>query len=328
MAKTDFLAIGDITVDSFIRITDASVHCEIDREACKLCVDFGEKIPFESVEDMPAVGNAANAAVAARRLGLSSALVANIGNDTNGAMCLEQLKKEGVDTAFITSHEGLPTNHHFVLWYDDERTILVHHTPYPYKLPELPACGWIYLTSIGADSEQYHEEIFAYLEKHPEVKLVFQPGTFQIKSGKEKYAALYERAEVVAVNAVEAERIIGAHLTIPNLLTEMHRLGPKIVLITDGRNGAYLFDGKEKWHLPIYPDPRPPLQRTGAGDAASSTFAIFLSLGLSPVEALKRGVVNARSVVQNVGTQKGLLGRDEIEKTLSDAPPEFVEEKL
>src|SRR3989344_5625385 len=98
MVKIDLLAIGDITVDSFIRITDATVHCEINREDCKLCVDFGEKIPFESVEDVPAVGNAANAAVSAHRLGLSSAVITNLGDDIGGKTCLEQLAKEQVRT--------------------------------------------------------------------------------------------------------------------------------------------------------------------------------------------------------------------------------------
>ena len=328
MQKLDFLAIGDITIDSFIRITDASVHCEIDRENCKLCVDFGEKIPFESIDDIPAVGNASNAAVSAKRLGLSSAVVTDLGSDSGGKLCVEQLEKEGVRTDWVRKHDGMPTNHHFVLWYDDERTILVHHTPYPYKLPILPDCSWVYLTSIGADSENYHAEIARHLETHPDIKLIFQPGTFQIKMGKEKLAAFYKRAEVIAVNAVEANRIIGANLTVPDLLQELHKLGPKIVLITDGRNGAYLFDGETSWHIPIYPDPRPPLQRTGAGDATSSTFAVYLSLGFSPVEALKRGVINARSVVQDIGAQRGLLTREKIEEILAKAPPEFVAEKI
>ena len=328
MNKIDLLAVGDITVDSFIRITDATVHCEINRELCKLCVDFGEKIPFESVDDVPAVGNASNAAVAFRRLGFDSAVVTDLGKDIGGKTCLDQLNQEGVRTDWITAHEGLPTNHHFVLWYDDERTILVRHTPYPYKLPALPDCAWMYLTSIGADSETYHKEIAAHLESHPDIKLVFQPGTFQIKMGLPKMAPFYKRAEVVAVNATEAGRIIGGTLTIPDLLSELQKLGPKIVLITDGREGAYLFDGEERWHLPIFPDAKPALQRTGAGDATTSTLAAYLSLGYSPVESLKRGHINARSVVQNVGAQKGLLNREAIEKSLAEAPPEFVAKKL
>ncbi len=328
MQELDFLSIGDITVDSFIKIKDVSVHCELDRERCQLCMNFGEKIPFESVEDIPAVGNASNAAVAASRLLLSSTVVTDLGKDNGGRDCLEQLKKENISTKWVTVHQDMPTNHHFVIWYEDERTILVHHTAYPYKLPELPNCSWLYLTSIGEDSEKYHAQIAAYLDAHPKTKLAFQPGTFQIKMGREKMETFYKRAELVAINTSEAKKIIGANLTIPDLLTEMSRLGPKIVLITDGRNGSYLFDGESRWHLPIYPDARPPLERTGAGDATTSTLVAYLSLGESPLEALKKGHINARCVVQEVGAQKGLLTREDIEETLAKAPPEFTAEKI
>ncbi|TSC60649.1 MAG: putative Ribokinase, partial [Parcubacteria group bacterium Gr01-1014_107] len=96
MQRIDFLAIGDITTDAFIRIKDAAVNCDINREHCKLCFSFGEKVPYEFVEVVRAVGNSPNAAVSARRLGLSSALVTNLGDDQNGRECLDTLKKEEV----------------------------------------------------------------------------------------------------------------------------------------------------------------------------------------------------------------------------------------
>ena len=95
--KIDFLAIGDIVIDAFIRLKDAHVHCKIDSDACELCVRFGDKVPYESVTIAPAVGNSPNAAVAAGRLGLSSALVTNIGNDKHGEDCLESLKNDKIN---------------------------------------------------------------------------------------------------------------------------------------------------------------------------------------------------------------------------------------
>ena len=34
--KIDFLAIGDIVVDAFIKLQDAHVHCNLDKEGCEL----------------------------------------------------------------------------------------------------------------------------------------------------------------------------------------------------------------------------------------------------------------------------------------------------
>ena len=80
----DFVAVGDTATDAFIRLKDARVNCSIDDKNCQLCVTFGDKIPFEFDEVVYGVGNAANAAVAAARLGLKSALVSNLGDDDVG----------------------------------------------------------------------------------------------------------------------------------------------------------------------------------------------------------------------------------------------------
>src|SRR3989338_5804095 len=98
MEKIDFLSIGDIVVDNFIRISDAHIHCKMDTDACELCVRFGDKIPYESVTIVPAVGNSPNAAVSASRLMLNSALITNIGDDKHGQDCLGSLKNDRVNT--------------------------------------------------------------------------------------------------------------------------------------------------------------------------------------------------------------------------------------
>ncbi len=351
MNQLDFLAVGDITTDAFIRLTDAHVNCSVDKTKCELCVRFADKIPYESVTVVRAVGNAPNAAVAAARLNLAAGLVSDIGDDENGRECLAALGKEKVNTSFVTTHNDAKTNYHFVLWYEAERTILVKHEAYDYKLPALePAPKWLYLSSLGGNSEAYHYEIIAYLENHPEVQLAFQPGTFQIQLGTEKLKKLYERAAIFFCNKEEAQRILrGAHSEADfgnvwlspaktgrpedfsksasrSILSEIHALGPKIVCITDGPNGAYAYDGhmNEYWFMPIYPDPAPPLSRTGAGDAFASSFTAAIILGKSVKEALRWAPLNSAFVVQQVGAQKGLLTRQELERSLKDAPADYA----
>jgi sugar/nucleoside kinase (ribokinase family) len=75
MKEYDFVAIGDTVIDAFIKLKDAEVHCNLNHETCELCVRFGDKVPYESVHVVYAVGNSPNAAVSASRLGLSSALI-------------------------------------------------------------------------------------------------------------------------------------------------------------------------------------------------------------------------------------------------------------
>ena len=107
METIDFLSIGDAVVDDFIRLKDAEAHCDINHEHCTICLRFGDKVPFEEVTVVPAVGNAANAAVSASRLGLSSALVTNLGDDKEGQDCLEALKKDKVLTDYVKINSGV-----------------------------------------------------------------------------------------------------------------------------------------------------------------------------------------------------------------------------
>ncbi len=336
--KIDFLAVGDIVVDEFVRLRDAHVHCKIDTDACELCLRFGDKVPYESVTLVAGVGNSPNAAVAASRLGLCSGVVTNIGNDKEGKECLESLHADSVITDYVRTEKNKVTNHHYVLWYDIDRTILIKHTEFDYELPAVPEVGWVYLSSRPENSGTYHDEILKCLIKHTNTKLAFQPGTFQIKSGHEKLKNFYKRTEVFFCNVEEAERILSKDNIIENkgrgkYVLELSKgialLGPKIVVISDGPDGAYLYlQDDELWRVPIYPDIAPPLERTGAGDAFSSTITCALALGLSPLEAFTWGPVNSMSVVQEIGAQKGLLTREKLEEYLKKAPEDYKAKKI
>lgn len=328
--NVDFLAVGDITTDAFIRLKQAEVHCKVDTNACEICLNFGDKVPFEYVKICKGVGNSANASVAAARLGLRSALAADIGNDQNGDDCMAELRQNNVSTRFMHKHVDKPTNYHFVLWYDVDRTILVNHVEYNYKLPKIAASPkWMYLSSLASNSLEYHIELAEYLKKNPRVKLCFQPGTFQMKIGVQKLRDIYQHTEVFVVNVEEAQRILNNQTRdVKVLMAELHALGPRIVLVTDGPKGAYMLDGEHFYFMPIYPDPKPPVERTGCGDSFASTFVSALILGKSPLEALVWAPVNPMSVVQYVGAQEGLLTHDQVEWWLSRAPIEYKPKEI
>jgi len=327
--KYDFISIGDVTTDAFIRLKEASVHCDINRENCVICMAFASKIPYEDVIVVPGVGNSANAAVAAARLGLKSAFASNVGDDDFGKETIAALKKEGVETAFIKSHPGRKTNYHYVLWYEDERTILVKHEDYPYDLPDIDNPKWIYFSSIGENSLSFHAVVAEFLRRNPDVKFAFQPGTFQIKFGTEALAAIYQRTDVFIANKEEYKQILKTDETdIKKLMRQMQGLGPKTAVLTDGREGAYAANGKNVWFMPIYPDPKPPYERTGAGDAFSSTFVAALALDMSVGDALRWAPVNAMSVVQKIGAREGLLTSAEIEDYLRKAPSDYKPKEI
>ena len=325
----DFIGFGDTVTDAFIELIDASVSCDINKEHCRICMRFGDKLPYKDVHVVPAVGNSANAAVAASRLDLKSALISNVGDDYFGEECLAALKNENVHTGFVKINKGHKTNYHYVLMFGAERTILIKHEEYEYELPDFDDPKWVYLSSLGENSLSFHKKIADYLAARPDVKLAFQPGTYQIKFGLRALREIYERSDIFICNKEEAQRILATtEEEMKKLLTLIREIGPKIIAITDGVNGSYAFDGHDYWQMPMYPDPAPPISRTGAGDAFSSTFTVAIALGLGIETALRWGPINSMSVVQQIGARAGLLSRKQIEEYLAKAPDYYVPTKI
>ncbi len=327
----DFIAIGDTATDVFIRLekdSRAEVTGSPDKSDYKLSFPFGAKVPYKEAITISGVGNAPNAAVTAAKLGLRSALVAHIGDDQAGEDTLTALKEQNVDTQFVVTESGKHTNYSYFLWYGDERTILRRNEEFKYTLPDFGTPKWIYISSIGSESLDTYEKLADYLEKNPQVKMAFQPGSKEIPLGQ-KLSRIYKNAQIYFSNVEEAGMILGIEtLGISELLKRIYALGPKIVVITDGPKGAHAYDGTNIYTQLPYPDPKPPFERTGAGDAFSSTTVAALVLGNDLPTSLQWGAINAMSVVQQVGAQKGLLSREKIEEYLKKAPLEFKTQKL
>lgn len=340
----DILAIGDTVVDAFIKLKVAEVHVDKTTEQKVICMPFGDKVPFTEVTELVGVGNSANAAVSASRLGLKSALLTNVGDDVYGQRSADALAHDGVMTDFIHKNEGKKTNYHYVLWFNDERTILINHELYDYHVPKALSTGsadapeYMYLSSLGENSLPFHTELAEYLKANPSIKLIFQPGTFQMKFGTEALKDIYARTYIFFCNKEEAVRILGLDKaedhSITHLLSELRKLGPTLPVITDGPGGAYTFDvdmnaisieeNTPVLHLPIYPDPLPPLERTGAGDAFASTFTVAIAHGKDIRTALVWGSINSMSVCQQIGAQRGLLTEKELNSWIEKAPAEWV----
>jgi sugar/nucleoside kinase (ribokinase family) len=317
----DFIAIGDTVVDAFIRLSIG--HLQETAHGREICIPYGMKVPFDDVYILPAVGNSANASVSAARLGLKSALLTSLGKDAHGDECLAQLTKEGVATDFVRQEEGKKTNYHYVLWKEDDRTILIKHEEFTPLIPEIGKPKWLYLSSLGKHTLPFHYDLIEYVKNNPEIKLAFQPGTFQLGFGAQ-LADLYKCTEVVCMNKEEAEQLLSHEgATIKELLDGLHALGPKVILVTDGPHGAYMKYDNSYFSMPLYPDLAPPLERTGAGDAFFSTFIAYLAKGYDAPYAMRRAPINSMNVVQHVGAQEGLLSETALEELLKKAPKEY-----
>ena len=328
MAHYDVLSVGDAATDVFIRLSDAHIRIWEDDNGHWMDLPFGGKVPFDYALTVEAGGNAANAAVGFSRLGLTTAIAAHVGTDDIGRTMQAALEHEGVDTHLVRFDPTQPSNRNFVLWFGQDRTILVRHELYDYHWPHLSpreVPRWVYLSSVGSDAAEYYDQLVAWLDAEPTVYFAFQPGTFQIAQGVAAMRGLYRRADLLICNREEAVEIGGGdHGHLSEILESLHRLGPRTVVVTDGPDGAYASDGSKRYRVPSFPDPSPPKERTGAGDAFSSALVAALVKGHPLETALAWAPVNAMSVVQEVGSQTGLLGESELLTHLKGAPETYA----
>lgn len=316
----DLISIGDAVIDTFVPLDEAEIMISPKDGESRLCLRYGGKIPTGPFE-MLVAGNAANNAVGASRLKMKVAIYTNVGFDVNGEKIKEVLKAEGVNVRYVIQNKEYPTNHHIVLDYDTDRTILVYHQPWKYVLPDIEKTKWIYLTSL---SPSYTEtdivmQIVHYLERTG-AKMLYNPGTFQIKQGVKKNPRLLLLTEVFIVNKEEAGLILGVErrtkVSIKRLLKGIHDLGPKQVIITDGSRGSYGFDGERYYQIGLFPAKL--VEMTGSGDAYATGCLAAYFYGYNLSEAMRWGAANSASVVERVGAQAGLLSYDEINRRLKE----------
>jgi len=322
--QPDVISVGDIVTDVFIKLLDDQATVYDNEQGHWLAMPFGTKLPYDKVETIVGVGNAANAAVAFARLGLKSAFASNVGDDQMGRTMIDAMHKNHVDSRFIRINPDKVSNVHYVLRYGVERTILIKHETYDYHWPhlrpdEIPK--WLYFSSVAEHALGYHDQIADWLDQNPQVKLAFQPGSFQIEAGHERLKRIYQHSDCLIVNREEATQITsGNHADFHDLASRLHSMGAKIVVITDGPAGAVASDGQKMISMPLYPDPATPKDRTGAGDAFASTLVASLIKGNNLEGAMQWAPINSMSVLQKVGAQAGLLTETELEHFLANAP--------
>ena len=318
--ETQLLSIGDATLDVFIAPTESEEYCQVNTKECFIAFAYGEKIPVKNLE-FSIGGNAANNAVGTTRLGVKTSLVLTLGDDSVGNQIVERLRAEGVDLTYVIQQPSTKSNFSTVVTYQGERTIFTYHAPRSYEFPvQLPVAPWVYLTSMGESFRPFYNHIIDWLKKNPTVKLAFNPGSWQLRAGLEGIGDVMALAHVLFVNREEAEKLVGmedSHGKEKELLAAVGKLGPKIMVITDGSSGSFVSDGTAYVKAGVLPVDA--YERTGAGDAFGSGALSAIIKGKSFEEALVWGTVNSASVIGYTGAQRGLLRTEEISEWVERA---------
>ncbi len=246
MKTFDIITIGNAIIDLFLSIHNANLSCRLNKESNELCVKAGEKIQVDRC-DLMLGGNAANVSVGLARNGFSVSLVAEIGDDDFAQKIEQLLQKEMVDTSLLKKTKEAVSSMTIGINFQGERTLFVEHVKraHDFHLDEVTA-KWVYLTSLGNEWRTPYEYVIEYVSKTG-AKLAFNPGTLQVRAGYEEIKNALEIADILFLNKEEGEKIIGImnpESGIKELLVGLQKMGPKVVVITDGKNGSHAIDEK------------------------------------------------------------------------------------
>lgn len=319
-AKLDVVTIGGATRDFFI----SSDKCRtVDnkkslKERKLLAFELGAKHYIKDLHSFLG-GGACNTAIGFSRLGLKTAIKICVGIHEEGKWIKKTLKREKVNISLIKSTREEPSGLSFIVI--DSKSKSREHIAFSYRgankyldidPKKIINTGWIYLASFSGKDWGKQLKNISKIVKDQNIKLAFNPGSKQLEAGASKLRGILKLTEVLLVNRDEAiELALSQHHYnqaphINTLLRELKKMGPKIVVVTDGGKGAYAYDGEEFFFMRSLKIN--PVDTTGAGDAFSSGFvAGMIKYDENIKKSLELGVRNGASVAKKMGAQTGLI---------------------
>lgn len=315
--QLDVITVGNAIIDAFLSLQDANEHVHLDKAKKEFRLTAGEKIQLENCI-FEIGGNACNVAVGLSRLGFSTGLLAEIGDDAFSETIMKRLSDEEVYSGKI-QRKG-QSSFAIALNLKGERTLLVEHVDREHAFTFYGVkAHCIYLTSMGQKWQNAYHMVLDYVKNH-DTFFVMNPGTKQLQEAPGFIRGMLPHAQILFINKEEGLRLIGQSTTkrsMSYLLDALRALGPDTVVVTDGDEGSYAMDasGKSYHALTLRV---PVIEKTGAGDAYSTGFLAAMLSGKDITEAMRWGTLSATGVIGKIGAQPGLLTRKQLHDYLED----------
>lgn len=337
----DVVTIGSATKDAFIETDGANIVSVAKKESNSsfMAYPYGSKIEINDFS-IAIGGGAVNTACNFAGLGMKTATIVKIGDDSTGKDIVKMLENRGISTEAVVVDKDENTGISVILLsFQGDRTVLAHRGPNATISEKdidfniIKNSKWLYIAPLNGESTEVLDLIADFAEEN-DVNMAINVGTSSIKRGEQYLDKILKTAEVVVMNAEEASMLtkiqvrsdsktekfseFKIHPDIMKMLEHLKSTNAKIVVITDGGNGAYAYDGDTFYQCGEFP--AKVVSTLGAGDAFASTFVSVLHQSNWDIEkSLKFASINAASVVGKFNAQDGQLSLDEIEKRANEA---------
>ena len=294
-------------------------HCALDRVFRVEAWPIGSAKIVASHFDESGGGMAANAAVAAARLGADVHFWGPSGSDATADIITRQLRDEGVDVTALRLFEGLTTSTSAVLVDAQGERLVVG-----YRGTALQAdAAWLPLDRIkGAGALLADVRWPAGAEAA--LSAARNAGVPAILDGEVAPAALLDRLSVPADHLLYSERglagLVGADLD-TGLRRAISR-GARVAAVTLGERGVRWIDARsptEVVQLPAFPVAV--VDTLAAGDTFHGAYAVAIAEGRPVPDAMRFACAAAALKCTRPGGRNGCPGRQEVQAMLTTAAP-------
>lgn len=339
---TKIITIGSATMDVFVECDDANIVsvCSKSKNSDFMSYPYGSKIDISSFASNVG-GGGVNTAFNFANLGFKTSSIFKIGDDIYSEGILNAFKTRKISLDNIIQDKSSSTGFSIILVsFQGDRTVLAHRganaeiKEKEINFDAIKEADFLYVAPLNGDSNAVLEPIVECACKH-DTKICFNAGTTSIKKGFKHLKPILKSAHIVVMNREEAIMTTGIqvrpdtktekfssemiHPDIKTMLTHLKLSDYQIVVITDGGNGAYAYDGKRFYFCPVFPSDV--ISTLGAGDAFASTFCAALGrTDINIGKSLMYASVNSSSVVSKFGATEGLITFEEMEAKLKCRP--------
>ena len=310
--KPELITIGSCTLDCIIQIKDILRFELLDRNTIKkyTAIEYSKKLNIEGVRFVPG-GSAANIAANCAMLGIKSSYIGILGNDFSAEICLDDMKKRGVDLNNIVKTDKDSTAFSVILrteWGKD-RSILAYKGANNLLKPsdvkeelfqDIKAFAW---TSLTTETGCQAIEKALTLTKDRGGTIFAAPSMSIIKNNPKWAKILISNSDVVSLNKEEAQEFTGENDTL-HMIYYFLNLGIKLISITDGPNGSIISDGNDIINSNVYKGNVE--DTTGAGDAFLSGILISRLNNFSLEKTSKIATAMSFLECKEIGVREGL----------------------
>ncbi len=339
---TDIITIGSATMDVFVECEDANIVSvrKIDSKSEFMSYPYGAKIEIDDFTSQVG-GGGVNTATNFANLGFSTGAIFKVGDDIYSKGIFEFFKNKNVDLSSVIQDPNDSTGFSIILTsFEGDRTVLAHRGANAHikkaevDFEAIKNAKFIYIAPLNGDSNKVLDDIVKFAKENG-VFVCFNAGSTGIKKGFNFLKQILECAHIVVMNKEEASLATGIKLrpdtkdekfsealVHPDLRAMFEKLKVsdyQVIVITDGGNGAYAYNGKNYYYCPCFDGPV--TSTLGAGDAFASTFCAALKkFDKDIAKSLIAASINSAGVVSEFGATTGLLSFEEILKRMESAP--------